>query len=215
MISADLEAKIRRLFHAEKWSIGTIGRHLQVHHSTVGRTLRRDGVPLIAMLTRKSKIDPFVPFVRESLEAFPDLAARVARVLYQMVKGRGYDGGSDHFHAIIGRYRPKKAAEAYLRLSTLPGEQAKVDRRVGDRDLFPSQVLVHSDEVVLAPNVQVTNPLDVRQQLGPALQVRPFALATVEHVAHGVARHVERRCDGPQALFPLAQLEDRDACFTG
>ncbi|MES2644873.1 MAG: IS21 family transposase [Myxococcota bacterium] len=124
MISADLEAKIRRLFHAEKWPIGTIGRHLEVHHSTVRRTLRRDGVPLTAMLTRTSKIDPFVPFVLETLEAFPDLAASV---LYQMVKGRGYDGGPDHFRAIIGRYRPKKAAEAYLRLSTLPGEQAQVD----------------------------------------------------------------------------------------
>lgn len=124
MISAELEAKIRRLFHAEKWPIGTIGRHLALHHSTVRRTLRRDGVPLTAMLTRKSKIDPFVPFILETLEAFPDLAASV---LFGMVKGRGYDGGPDHFRAIIGRYRPKKAAEAYLRLSVLPGEQAQVD----------------------------------------------------------------------------------------
>lgn len=60
----------------------------------------------------------------QQFAALPDLAASV---LYQMVKGRRYDGGPDHFRAIIGRYRPKKAAEAYLRLSTLPGEQAQVD----------------------------------------------------------------------------------------
>lgn len=44
-----------------------------------------------------------------------------------MVKERGYPGALDHFRAIIARIRPKKPAEAYLRLRTLPGEQAQVD----------------------------------------------------------------------------------------
>lgn len=124
MIGAVLEATIRRLFHAERWSVGTIARHLGLHHSTVRRTLRRDGVPLSAMATRRSKIDPFVPFLSETLATYPDLTASR---LYEMVKERGYDGGPDHFRAIVGRFRPKKAAEAFLRLPSLPGEQAQVD----------------------------------------------------------------------------------------
>jgi transposase len=44
-----------------------------------------------------------------------------------MVKERGYGGGPDHFRRIVNRYRPKRAAEAFQRLRTLPGEQAQVD----------------------------------------------------------------------------------------
>jgi len=43
------------------------------------------------------------------------------------VKQRGYPGGSDHFRAIVARHRPRPQAEAYMRLRTLPGEQAQVD----------------------------------------------------------------------------------------
>lgn len=124
MISADLVAKIQRLFHAEKWPIGTIARQLGVHHSAVRRALLRDGVPLAAISTRRSKADPFVPFILETLRAYPDL--RASR-LYVMVRERGYDGAPDHFRAIVARYRPRPPAEAFLRLTTLPGEQAQVD----------------------------------------------------------------------------------------
>jgi transposase len=44
-----------------------------------------------------------------------------------MVCERGYTGGPDHFRHVIALHRPKKSAEAYLRLRTLPGEQAQVD----------------------------------------------------------------------------------------
>lgn len=124
MIPAELEAKIRRFYHAERWPVGTIARHLALHHSTVRRALLRDGVPLQTLPTRPSKADPYVPFILETLKSWPEL--RASR-LYEMVKERGYDGGPDHFRAIIARYRPRKAAEAFLRLSTLPGEQAQVD----------------------------------------------------------------------------------------
>ena len=43
------------------------------------------------------------------------------------MRERGYRGGSDHFRAIIARFRPRPAAEAYLRLRTLQGEQAQID----------------------------------------------------------------------------------------
>jgi transposase len=43
------------------------------------------------------------------------------------VKSRGYSGGPDHFRHLIALHRPRPKAEAYLRLRTLPGEQAQVD----------------------------------------------------------------------------------------
>jgi len=78
--------------------------------------------------------DPFVPLIEQTLEKYPTL--RASR-LYAMVRERGYPGGPDHFRHVVARYRPAPAAEAYLRLRTLPGEQAQVDwgyfgkRRIG------------------------------------------------------------------------------------
>jgi transposase len=47
--------------------------------------------------------------------------------LFEMVRERGYPGGPDHFRSIVAKHRPRPPAEAYLRLRTLPGEQAQVD----------------------------------------------------------------------------------------
>jgi transposase len=44
-----------------------------------------------------------------------------------MIKERGYPGGPDHMRRIVSRLRPKKPAEAFQRLRTMPGEQAQVD----------------------------------------------------------------------------------------
>ena len=62
-ISAELEAKILRYYHVEKWRVGTIARQLQVHHGTVQRVLRRAGVPPAQSTARASKADPYVPFI--------------------------------------------------------------------------------------------------------------------------------------------------------
>jgi len=44
-----------------------------------------------------------------------------------MVRERGYLGNPDHFRHMVARWRPRTAAEAYLRLRTLPAEQAQTD----------------------------------------------------------------------------------------
>jgi len=54
---------------------------------------------------------------------FPSLAASR---LYVMVRERGYTGSPDHFRHLVSHHRPRPQAEAYLRLVTLPGEQAQV-----------------------------------------------------------------------------------------
>src|SRR5882724_2261688 len=124
MISKESEAEVMRLYHAEKWPIGTIATQLGLHHTTVQRVLRQAGVDLKLVSPRPSLVDPFVPFLVEQLEKYP--ALRASR-LFEMVKARGYPGGADHFRRVVGRHRPRKSAEAFQRLRTLPGEQAQVD----------------------------------------------------------------------------------------
>ncbi len=124
MISHDKEAEILRLYHAEKWKVGTIATQLGVHHTTVRRVLAQAGVDQTRLIIRSSIADPYVPFIVETLKQYPKLCASR---LYQMVKERGYPGGPDHFRVVVARYRPRPPAQAYLRLRTLPGEQAQVD----------------------------------------------------------------------------------------
>lgn len=123
-ISEEIKANILRYHHVEKWRVGTIARHLNVHHTTVKRVLSETGVSKHSILVQASMIDPFLAFVTETLQRFPTLTASR---LYDMVKERGYPGSRDHFRHMISFYRPRKAAEAYMRLRTLPGEQAQVD----------------------------------------------------------------------------------------
>lgn len=124
MIPKEKEAEIVRLYHGEKWPIGTIATQLGVHHTTVQRVLGQVGVEPKTVAPRPSMADPFVPFIVEQLAKYPRL--RASR-LFEMVKARGYVGGPDHFRRIVARHRPKKPAEAFQRLRTLPGEQAQVD----------------------------------------------------------------------------------------
>ncbi len=124
MIEKEIEAEILRLHSAEGWRPSTIASQLRLHYSTVKRVLNRNGLLPEPMWLRKSIADPYMPFVKETLEKYPKLNA--TRLFY-MVKARGYTGGVDHFRDIVGRHRPQRTSEAYLRLTTLPGEQAQCD----------------------------------------------------------------------------------------
>lgn len=124
MIAPALAAEIVRLWHAEQWKVGTIAAATGVHHSVVTRVLVDSGeVPGRASL-RRSIVDPYLPVIRETLEKYPRLTASR---LYEMARARGYRGSQSHFRHVVARHRPHPVAEAYLRLRTLPGEQAQVD----------------------------------------------------------------------------------------
>ena len=123
-IAPDLIARILRLHAAEKWRVGTIARQLHAHRDTVRRVLAAGGQAVQPSLLRPSRIDAYRPFILATLTKFPTLTA--AR-LYAMVGERGYVGCDSHFRRVIAELRPRPAAEAYLRLRTLPGEQAQVD----------------------------------------------------------------------------------------
>ncbi len=124
MISKELETKIVRLYHVEKWPVCTIAKQVNVHHSTIKRVLRTAGVADPKRGMRPRKIEPYLPFILDTFKTYPNLCA--SRI-FQMVRERGYDGRPDHFRHVLSKYRPRVVTEAYLRLRTLPGEQAQVD----------------------------------------------------------------------------------------
>ncbi len=123
MIGKALEAEIVRLFHAEKWPVNSIATELGVHYTTVKRVLDQHFLPR-PKLDRPSKLDSFAQFIDQTLERHPKLCASR---LYRMCLERGYVGSESHFRRVIRRRRPRPAAEAYLRLRTIPGEQGQVD----------------------------------------------------------------------------------------
>jgi len=124
LISPELEAKILRLLEVEKWRVGTIAHQLSIHHDVVERVRDEAGLPEAQCQQRPSIIDPFVPFIKDTLKEYPDICA--SRV-FQMVRERGYAGGPDHFRHMMAELRPPRHVEAYLRLKTLAGEQVQVD----------------------------------------------------------------------------------------
>lgn len=122
-IDQQTRSEILRLHRAEGWPVGTIARHLGIHHSTVKRALDGAGV------TRRSRakmIDPYIPFIKKQFKTEPGLSARV---LHEQVRKRGYGGGVDHFRHLLRDLglRPEKKPEASMRLKFLPAEQAQVD----------------------------------------------------------------------------------------
>lgn len=122
MIPRELEAEILRLHHAEKWPEGTIAAQLHVHHEVVERVLTQDGVPPTPIV-RPRLIDPYLDFVREVWAKYPKLPSTR---LWTMCRERGYTGAKDHFRTLARPLRPV-SKEAFLRLTTLPGEQAQFD----------------------------------------------------------------------------------------
>ena len=100
-VTPELKAQILRYYHVEKWRTGTIARQLKVHHGTVDRALRQEGLPRVGSV-RTSRIDAYLPFIVQTLKKFPDL--RASR-LYAMVKERGYKGAMDGDAALRRRLR--------------------------------------------------------------------------------------------------------------
>jgi len=70
VISRELEAEILRLYHTEKWPVGTLARQLKVHRDM-----------------RPEMVEPFIPFIQERVRALADSARRR---MYSMARERGY-----------------------------------------------------------------------------------------------------------------------------
>jgi transposase len=124
MISEELRARIRRLFFAEHWKIGTIATELGVHRDTVAHAVESSRFATLRFRNRAMILDPYRDFVRATLEQYPRL--RSTRLL-EMIRDRGYAGSVFPLRRYVRHIRPVPAREAFFRLSTLPGEEAQVD----------------------------------------------------------------------------------------
>jgi transposase len=124
MICDDTRSRIRRLFFAEHWKVNTIATELHLHHETVELALCRNRFSNHRFCSGPHKLDPYREFINETLEQYPRL--RSTR-LFEMLKGRGYDGSVGTLRRYVRRVRPVPRHEAFFKLTTLPGEQAQVD----------------------------------------------------------------------------------------
>jgi transposase len=122
MLNRETQAQIRHLFYAEHWKIGTIAQQLGVHPDAVRRAVQTDSFHREPSL-RPCLTDPYVEFVRTTLEKYPRL--RATRI-FQMVRDRGYPGSVVQLRRLVARLRPVQR-EAFLRLAPFPGEQAQAD----------------------------------------------------------------------------------------
>ena len=123
MISEAQRAEIRRLYYAEHWRIGTIASELSLHPDTVRAALETARFNRRTVV-RPSALDPYTDFIRATLEQYPKL--RATRI-HEMIVARGYARSVGQTRSLVRRLRPRPAAEAYLRLRTLPGEEAQID----------------------------------------------------------------------------------------
>lgn len=124
MIAPEVFARIRRLFFAEHWKVGTIAAELDVHHDTVRNAIEADRFVRTGAQIRPTLLDPYKDLVQTTLAEHPRL--RSTR-LFEMVQARGFAGSVRQVRRYVRTVRPAARAEAYLRLVTLPGEQGQVD----------------------------------------------------------------------------------------
>ena len=114
MITPAQRAEIRRLYFGEHWKVGTIAAALGVHHETVRAALQHETGGLRRGVSRPSALDPFLPFIRDTLTHYPRV--RATR-LHEMLRLRGYPGGrpckSGGWCAACGPRRPRTSIAAW------------------------------------------------------------------------------------------------------
>ena len=124
MITPAQRAEIRRLFYGEHWKVGTIAAQLGLHRETVRAAVERETAGVRPSLCRPSILDPYLPFIRDTLAQYPRL--RATRI-HEMVRQRGYAGSVFPVRRLVRRLRPESGRAVYRRVVTLVGEQAQVD----------------------------------------------------------------------------------------
>jgi transposase len=123
-VSKATAAEIRRLYFAEHWKRGTIASQLGVHFDTVVRVLGSFGPKAGTPRPDARVLEPYIPFVDETLARHPRL---VATCIHDMLIERGYEGSLRTLRRYVRVARPAPRNEVFLRVETLPGEQAQVD----------------------------------------------------------------------------------------
>jgi IS30 family transposase len=87
LIDNETRARIRHLFYAEHWKVGTIARELGLHPETVSAAVETERFSNTKAL--RNVADPYNDFIRETLIKHPTL--RATRI-YHMIRDRGFNG---------------------------------------------------------------------------------------------------------------------------
>src|SRR6202040_2459977 len=112
--------------HRQGLSVSAIARHLGIDRKTVRSAIAK-GLEPPKYKTRPPRArvtDPFEPYLKERLAAYPGLTAMR---LWREVKERGYAGGYSVLRNCVRDLRPPRTAGFEVRFETPPGEQAQVD----------------------------------------------------------------------------------------
>ncbi len=123
MITPEQHAEIRRLYFGEHWKVGTIVANLGVHPDSVRAAFALDTRVVRRGTCRRSILDPYLPFLRDTLAPYPRL--RATR-LYEMLRPRGDTGSANQLRRLVRVLRPQTTVALYRRLVVLPAE-AQVD----------------------------------------------------------------------------------------
>jgi transposase len=112
--------------HRQGLSISAIARELGIDRKTVRRSITRGLEPPVygPRKPRPRLIDPFVPYLRERVSAYPGLTGRR---LWRELRERGYDGGYTAITDLLRDLRPTPLPAFEVRFETPPGDQAQVD----------------------------------------------------------------------------------------
>lgn len=130
-----VEAEILRYYHVDKCRNGTIARRVGRAHGTVDGFISQAGLKRNGK-ERPSLIDAYLPFITQTLDRFPALPATR---LYEIVKQRGYTGGSRQFRRQITCRRPQFDAFEWM-LSVLQNKIAPKDIKYQLADVTGSMI---------------------------------------------------------------------------
>jgi transposase len=123
MLDVEERFVIRNL-HRKGVSITQIARRTGHDRKTIRKVihapLERERRP---RRRKNRKIDPFVPYLRERIEA----GVLNARKLYHEIRDLGYRGKETQVRSFVQPYRQQHESQATVRFETEPGRQAQVD----------------------------------------------------------------------------------------
>ncbi len=112
--------------HRQGLTVTEIARRLGLDRKTVRRYIAKGlEPPAYGPRVRRPKgVDPFLPYLRERLAAYPGLTA--VR-LWRELRERGFQGGYTAVKRAVHSLRPDPVKPFEVRFETPPGEQAQVD----------------------------------------------------------------------------------------
>jgi transposase len=112
--------------HRQGLTVSAIARQLGVDRKTVRRYIARGLEPpgYGPRERRKRLLDPFIPYLRERVTAYPGLTGRR---LWRELRDQGYAGGYTAVTDKLREIRPGLPPAFEIRFETPPGEQAQVD----------------------------------------------------------------------------------------